>query len=560
MESTTLTKSRICLLLTGTLVLVFGQVVQFGFHILDDGLYVDNIYVRQGVTWEGLVWVFTHIHSNFSTTINWVSHMLDVEIFGRNPAGHHLTSLLLHITNTVLFFWVLERMTGNRSRSAVAAIIFAFHPLRVETVAWVADRKDLLVMLFALLTMIAYHKYAAQRRIHWYAVTTLCYLLALLAKPVLVVLPAVLFLLDFWPLRRTNTLNPPGEVWKRYGTLVAEKVPLLVLSAIFCWVAYHAQIVAGGVVSESQFPLWARLAKVPMNYLYYLEKIFWPTGLTLYYPVSYDVPPLWQVISSLSVFLIVTFLFLKLYRRAPYLMIGWLWFLGALVPVIGFVKAGWHEIADRYTYFPLIGIIVMVVWGVADFLERRKVSPRIQESLAAATLVLLMVLSWNQTRIWRTDVTLFRHALAHTENNILVHNNLGLALLHEGNRVEAAKQFRSVVILQPNYYLGWLNLGTAYKIMKQTPEAIHAYQNAARIKPNSGVVHFELGPLYHQLKDGSKAIAHTLMAEKILMKQYGPDFPQTRVVQERLQLYYQKYGKPRNRADSPVPAFPSQAS
>jgi tetratricopeptide (TPR) repeat protein len=551
MDSTTLSKSQISLLLAGTLVLVFGQVVQFGFHILDDQMYVENIYVRKGLTWEGLVWVFTNVHSNFSTTLNWVSHMLDVEIFGQNPAGHHLTSLLLHITNTVLFFWIIERMTGNSSRSAIAALLFAFHPLRVETVVWVADRKDLLAMLFALMTIAAYLNYVTRRRVHWYAITALCFLLALLAKPVLVVLPAVLLLLDFWPLRRTDQLLFQGESWRKYGFLFVEKVPLMLLSVIFCWTAYHAQIVAGGMVSDAQLPLYVRLAKIPVNYLYYLEKIFWPAGLTPFYPVSYNAPPVYQTVISLLFFLGTTFLFFRFYRRAPYLLIGWLWFLGTLVPVIGIIKAGWHEIADRYTYFPLIGIIVMVVWGLADGFKRMEVSRRAPQFLAGATLVLLMILSWNQTRVWSSNVTLFRHALAHTKNNILVHNNLGLALMHEGELAAAAEQFQSAIKLQPNYYLGWLNLGTARKIMQQTDKAIEAYENALKINPGAAVLHFELGPLYHQRGDGPQAIAHTQKAEQLLLKQYGLDFDKTRVVQERLQALYQKYGRPPEVAGSP---------
>ncbi len=536
-----ITKSRILILLGLITLVVFGQVIGFEFVNIDDPVYINNFMVVKGLTLEGLAWVFASIHTNFSTTLNWVSHMIDVELFGLNPAGHHLTSLLLHLVNTFLFFIILDGITRDRWKSAMAAVLFAIHPLRVETVAWVADRKDLLAMLFSLLTMAAYWKYAVHRRPLWYGVTTICFVLALLAKPVMVILPFVLLLIDFWPLDRLKSSGESPFQWARVKPLLWEKVPLLGLSGLFSWIAYNGQAVHNVMVSETALPWFVRWLNVPVNYMRYIEKIFWPTDLAVFYPLSYQTPTVWIIAGSLLLLIAVTVWVLRCFRGAPYLWVGWFWFLGSLVPVVGFVKAGFQEIADRYTYFPLIGIFIMVVWGLAEAVKRWNVSAMAVRFVSAILVAVLMLVSWNQTRVWESSVTLFQHTVDHTERNDFAHNNLGHALMLRGRTEESILHFKKALEYNPRHVMAHLNLAKAYRNLDRTPEAILSYNHILQVQPNHVVVHFELGKLYHKVGDGPHAVHHTRIAHELLIRNYGPEFDKTREAEENLKLYSQLY-------------------
>ena len=532
-------KSRILILLALIIVVVFGQVIGFEFVNIDDPVYVNNYMVVKGLTLEGLAWVFASIHTNFSTTLNWISHMIDVELFGLNPAGHHLTNLLLHLLNTFLFFIILDGITGDRWKSAMAAVLFAIHPLRVETVAWVSDRKDLLAMLFSLLTIGAYWRYAVQRRPLWYGVMALCLVLALLAKPVMVILPFVLLLIDFWPLNRLESSSP--FQWVRIKPLLWDKVPLLGLSGLFSWIAYNGQAVHNVMVSETALPWLVRWLNVPINYMRYLEKIFWPTDMVVFYPLSYQTPAMWKIVGSLLFLIGVTVWVLRHFRNAPYLWVGWFWFLGSLVPVVGFVKAGFQEIADRYTYFPLIGIFFMGVWGLAAAAERWNVSVKAVRFVSAVLVAVLMFVSWNQTRVWKNSVTLFQHTVDHTERNDFAHNNLGHALMLNGKTEESILHFKKALEYNPQRALAHLNLAKAYRNLDRTPEAILSYRNILQLQPNHVVVHFELGKLYHKIGDGSHAVHHTRIAHALLIRNYGLEFDKTHEAEENLKHYYKVY-------------------
>ena len=531
-------QSRIILLLGFLIVIVFGQVIGFEFVDVDDSVYVNNHMVVKGLTLEGLSWAIKNIHTNFSTTLNWISHMMDVELFGHNPAGHHLTNFLLHLLNTLLFFFILEKVTRDRGKSAIAAVLFAIHPLRVETVAWVADRKDLLAMLFSLLTIGAYWKYAVQRRPLWYGMTALFFVLALLSKPVMVILPFVLLLIDGWPLKRVESASLQ---WADIKPLIMEKVPLLGLSGLFSWIAYNGQAVHNVMVSESALPWLDRWLNVPVNYMRYLGKIFWPTDMVVFYPLSYQSPAAWKIAGSLIFLIAVTVWVLRRFKSAPYLWVGWFWFLGSLVPVIGFVKAGFQEIADRYTYFPLIGIFIMVVWGLAEMVERWKVLAKAVQLAGAVLVAVLMLVSWNQTRTWENSVTLFRHTVDHTERNDFAHNNLGFALLRRGETEASIVQFKKALEYNPRQVMANLNLAKAYRNLDRSQEAILAYNEILKVQPGHVVVHFELGKLYHKVGEGPGAVHHTRIAHDLLILNYGPDFDKTREAEENLKLYSQVY-------------------
>ena len=538
-QASPITKSRVLVLLGLLIAVIFGQVISFEFVNIDDPVYVNNYMVVKGLTWEGLSWVLASIHTNFSTTLNWISHMLDVELFGLNPAGHHLTNLLLHLLNTFLFFIILDGITGDRWKSAMAAVLFAVHPLRVETVAWVADRKDLLAMLFSLMTIGAYWKYTIQRRPVWYGGMALCLVLALLSKPVMVILPFVLLLIDFWPLNRLESSSPLQ--WARIKSLLWEKVPLLGLSGLFSWIAYNGQAVHNVMISGTALPWFVRWLNVPVNYMRYLGKIFWPTDLAVFYPLSYQTPAAWKIIGSLIFLLAVTVWVLRHFRTAPYLCVGWLWFLGSLVPVVGFVKAGFQEIADRYTYFPLIGIFFMGVWGLASAANRWNVPAKGIRFASAVLVAVLMLVSWNQTRVWENSVTLFQHTADHTERNDFAHNNLGFALMRRGEMKESIVHFKKTLEINPHHVFANLNLAKVYRELGQPQGAILAYNNILKVEPGHVVVHFELGKLYHQVGDGLHAIHHTRIARTLLIQNYGPKFEKTREAEQNLQHYYKVY-------------------
>ena len=534
-----ISQSRILVVLSLLVVAVFGQVIGFEFVNLDDPVYVHNFMVVQGLTLEGLSWAIANIHTNFSTTLNWISHMVDVELFGLNPAGHHLTNLLLHLANTLLFFVIFNRITRDRWKSAIAAVVFAVHPLRVETVAWVADRKDLLAMLFSLLTIGAYWKYAVQRRPIWYGMTAFCFVLALLSKPVMVILPFVLLLIDVWPLNRVELSS--SLQWARIKLLLWEKIPLLGLSGLFSWIAYNGQAVHQVMVSEAALPWFERWMNVPINYMRYLNQIFWPTDLAVFYPLSYQTPELWKVASASLSLIVITVWAVRRFRSAPYLCVGWFWFLGSLVPVIGFVKAGFQETADRYTYFPLIGVILMTLWWLSAALERWKVSVKLVRIVCAALAAVLMLVSWNQTRVWQNSVTLFQHAVDHTERNDFAHNNLGYALMQRDRMEESISHFKQALEISPRHVFARLNLGTAYRELDRPLDAVLAYNTILRYEPDHVVVHFELGKLYHKIREGTRAVHHTRIAHALLIRNYGPDFDKTREAEANLKHYYEVY-------------------
>ena len=529
---------RILVLLVLIIVVVFGQVIGFEFVDFDDPIYVNNLYVSQGLTWEGIRWAFVRIDQNFFMPLTWISHMVDVELFGHNPAGHHGVNLLLHTINTLLFFGWLVRVTDSPLKSAFAAALFAIHPLRVETVAWVADRKDLLAMLFALLALESYRKYVKGGGRRNYVMVTLFYILALLSKPVMVVFPCVLLLLDVWPHNRVMGDKGAFVAW---AGLIKEKLPWFGVSALFVWLGYKGQVAVTAIASLDALPLWTRLANLPVILMKYLGFVFWPSGLTAFYPAVFQQAPLWQTAGALLVLTGITVWGIRQWRHFPYFITGWLWFLGALFPLSGLVKLGHHEMADRYTYFPLMGLCVLIAWGMVDLLKSRKRLAKFAPAAAVGLCVGLMLVSWNQTRVWANSVALFQNTVDHTESNFLAHNNLGFALMRRGNMEESIVHFKKALEYNPGQVMALLNLAKAYKNLDRTQEAILAYNRLLQVQPDHVVVQFELGKLYHKIGDGSHAIHHTRIAHALLIRDYGLEFGKTHEAEENLKHYYKVY-------------------
>ncbi len=466
---------------------VYLQVGGHSFLFYDDEMYVTrNDMVRRGLTPEGLSWALSSTYAANWHPLTWLSHMADVDLFGVDAGRHHLVNVLFHILNTVLLFVVLKRMTGAFWESALVAALFAVHPLHVESVAWVSERKDVLSALFMLLTMNAYLAYARHPGVARYLPVAGFMALGLLAKPMLVTLPFLLLLLDYWPLGRFASLARPPFA------LIWEKLPLLALSAASCVVTYLAQ--AGGKTMEPMGYAGpaARVANAIMSYVKYLGKAAWPSSLSVIYPHPAYIQGVvtWKVALAGTFLLLVTGWAILRAKRRPYLAVGWLWYLGTLVPVIGLVQVGVQAMADRYTYIPLIGVFVALVWGISTLVPREPSARRATVAVAVGVLVVLGSLSWRQAGFWKNDITLFTHALeAHPYNqdarwNLCVaHNNRGMELFREGKIRESAAHFREALKMSPLDVTVLLNAGVAEASLGNVDQAIRLFRTVLEVRP-----------------------------------------------------------------------------
>jgi tetratricopeptide (TPR) repeat protein len=490
-----------CLLLVLAIWGLYGQVAGHQFLIYDDRTYVaENTIVLQGLSWQNLRWALTAFHDANWFPLTWLSHMLDVQLFGWQPTGHHLVNVAIHAVNAVLLFSILARMTGSPWRSAAVAALFALHPLRVESVAWVAERKDVLSALFWLLTMHAYYRYVRNPAATPYLLLLFCFICGLLSKPMLVTLPFLLLMLDYWPLCRLVPLSLPamtaGAAMPAVDLrrAVLEKVPLLLLAVASSVVTFIAQHRGGTVSSFEQETQVANLANALISYLVYLHKLVWPVDLAVFYPFVADYP-LWQPLLAGCVLIALSGLVLWQVRRRPYLAIGWFWYLGTMVPVIGIVKVGAHAYADRYTYLPLVGVTIMLVWLVAELSRSWRYRTPL---LAAGTLVVLLasaVSTYHQLGHWQNSITLFRHTLTVTRNNWLAHNNLAAELIKWGGFAEAEEHLHEAIRIKPDYASPYTNLGILYANRGKPHLAIQAYRQATTLDPQAVAAFYNLGTL-----------------------------------------------------------------
>jgi hypothetical protein len=472
-----------------------------GFVNFDDPVYVtSNEQIKQKFGPTSLRWAFTATEALNWHPLTWMSLQLDHRLFGMRPSGYHLTSLGLHIASTVLLFGVLKRMTGALWRSALAAALFAVHPLHVESVAWVAERKDVLSGFFWMATLWLYVGYVRDPRSVRYALVGGSLALGLMAKPMVVTLPCVLLLLDYWPLRRLAGIRyavldlPPDRAGRTLRFLILEKVPLFLLVAGGCFMTWYAQRSGGEIRSFDEFPLGARIANAVVSYVRYLSMTVWPSGLAPFYPYPSEALPLWQVVGSAALLLGITLLAIALARRLPYLVVGWFWYLGTLIPVIGLIQVGEQALGDRYTYLPLIGIFLAAAWGIGDLAERW---PNARKALIAGSFVVIaacVVCTWMQVRTWLDSRSLWEHALQVTPDNPIARNNLGLALWAEsGNPAEAEEHLRVAVRLKPDYARAYTNLGMAFDLQGKHKDAIAAYRQALGIHPDLPGTRYNLG-------------------------------------------------------------------
>lgn len=505
----------------------YWPVFDYGFINYDDPLYVtENTHVKMGVTVEGLVWAFRDFGSSNWHPLTWLSHMIDWQWFGDNAGGHHGTNILLHAGNAVLLFAFLHLITGTLWQSALVAALFAVHPVNVESVAWIAERKNLLSTFFGLLPLLCYAFYIRKPAWKSYLPIFVTFALGLMAKPMLVTLPFLLLVLDYWPGRRHLTKSSDDNLPPKSGEttpdqirpvsfckLLTEKIPLILLSIASIAVTLLAAEKGGSLKSLDHFSLPVRLGNSLNAYASYLGKFVWPHDLAVFYPHpgTFDVS---QTVAALFLILFITAMVLIQAKRLPYLPVGWLWFLGTLMPVIGLVQVGLQSMADRYLYFPMIGLLVMLVWGAAD-LARKNVAVRY--CMIFLAIVLIPGASFGtrqQLRHWQSSRLLFEHALTVTGPNAVVYSNLAHALFAEGDWKGSEESYRKAIRSNPKYANAHANLGAVLARQGRVEEAMEEYRKALHLDPRHADAHYFLGLAMEQQAKLSDADEHYEEAQK----------------------------------------------
>jgi tetratricopeptide (TPR) repeat protein len=501
----------LCLLLAVITLALYNPVNRHPFVNYDDDRYVtDNPHTRQGLTADTFVWALTSTEVANWHPLTWMSHALDYSLFRLNPAGHHFTSVLLHTVNVILLFLLLVWATGRAGPSLFVAALFAVHPMNVESVAWIAERKNVLCTLFFFLTLWAYGWYA--RRPDWkrYAAVAALFVAALASKAMVITLPFVLLLLDYWPLQRVATQDGESGAMPRFSwpRLALEKLPLLFIAAVVAVVTMQAQQAAGAVRSTTQFSFGVRLADAICAYAMYLWKMVWPARLAPLYPHPGDSLAAWQVGVAALILIAITAFVLRL-RHLRYLLVGWFWFLGILVPVIGLVQIGDAAMADRYAYIPLIGVFLMIAFGLADWAEQRKLGLWLAISALVVTLALAFT-THGQIGYWQSSYDLWAHALAVTDNNFVAEDNLGGALILEGKEEEAHPHFEAAARINPRDPMSRSNLGNYFQTHNQIREAVAEYEAAIELTSDPGL----LANTYANLGAAQRALGENEPARK----------------------------------------------
>ncbi len=468
---------------------VFWQVNQFDFVNFDDNIYVTgNSHVHSGITLAGFRWAFSTTYAEFWHPLTWLSLMLDYQLFGMNAGGYHMSNLILHILSTLLLFWLFYRMTKEIWKSAFVAAVFALHPLHVESVAWIAERKDVLSAFFWMLTLCLYVYYTEKPVLKRYLFVLLGFVLALLSKPMVVTLPVIMILLDYWPQRRFESKESHWLLWQ-----LREKMPFFILSAVCLIITFYAQFKPAK--RELHFSLTSQFPNALVSFVAYLEKTFWPHDMTVFYPSSNQIPS-WQVGGAALLIIVISAVVIVLVKRLPYLFVGWLWYAITIAPVIGIIPIGDFAMADRYHYLPSIGISIMLAWGIPVLIKRAEIRKWFL-FLPATVFLFLAVLSWKQCGYWENDKELWSHALQVTKNNYLAYNGVGLALVKEGKIKDAINNYNEAIRINPNYLPSYISRGFAYFNLGQYQWAIDDCNKAIRLNKNWAEPYFIRGDSYY---------------------------------------------------------------
>ncbi len=510
------------LFLVIAIIAAYWQITEHDFINFDDDIYVfNNFNVKAGLTYGSIKWAFSFTDIAYWHPLTWISHMLDCQLFGLNPGMHHITNLILHIASSILLFLVFKQMTGALWRSAFLAALFALHPINVESVAWIAERKNVLSAFFWMLTMLAYVHYSKRQGLWRYLLTLFMFLLGLMCKPILVTLPFVLFLLDYWPLGRMQLrqekLDSNGLKYlfknvdfQQYSVfqLIIEKVPFLILSAASVSISVLSAQQIGAILSTDLVPIKLRIANAVVSYLAYIGKLIWPQNLAVFYPYPQQIPIELAVGAGLSL-LSISFLMIWSLRGKPYFGVGWLWYIGTLLPSIGLFQGGlWPAMADRWAYVPFIGIFIIIAWSITEFIMRWRLKKIYIVTAAIVIFMILMFKTWLQVHYWANSIILFEHNLNVTSNNYVAHNNIGLGLKEKGRINEAAEHYSKALRINPNFELAYLNLGVIYTGLGYHEKAIALYKEALRIKPDFIKAHINLGNARLRKGNISDAVGH----------------------------------------------------
>lgn len=506
---------------------VYGQVVNHEFVSYDDDKFVsENSVVSTGVSTANVIAAFTKADLDNWIPLTWLSHMADVQFYGMSPAGHHLTSVLLHALSAVLLFFLLFRLTGALWRACFVAALFALHPLHVESVAWVAERKDVLSAFFGFLSLLFYTKYVARPNLALYFLTLLLFLCGLLSKPMVVTLPIIMLLLDYWPLGRiVMAKEQPFRLSSLATALrrpILEKIPFLSCSLIIAIVTVRVQSISGAVTSLDMVPVALRLQNALVSYGKYVLKTVWPVDLAFFYPFPPAIP-IWQLACSLLVLAATSAAVLRLGRRHPFLPVGWFWFLITLLPVIGLVKVGNQSMADRYSYIPSVGLFIMAAWGVPALTSKMKHRERFLIIIAGAVLAGSLVTTWRQIGYWRDDYHLSQHALQVTSENYVAHSILGIAFAKRGDMQRAVQEYQKSLAINPGHSIASNNLAVAFAVKGDSDAAIKGYRAILLMNPNFFNAHFNLGLALAEKGDVDAATAEFRAALAI-----NPDFLEAR--------------------------------
>lgn len=501
--------------------IVYWQVRTFDFINFDDPPYIsENSFIHQGLTPDTVKWAFTTFHEFYWHPVTWLSLIMDCHFFGVRPDIHHLVNVLFHLANTLLLFLIFRKMTGCPWRSLFVAGLFALHPLHVESVAWIAERKDVLSTFFGFLALWHYIAYVRQPSKFRYGFILLFFSLGLMSKPMLVTLPYVFLLLDFWPLNRfqpfdnessvTNMITSPTAI-----RIIREKIPLFLMVLFVCAITYYAQHTVGAVKSLDDFSLAQRIGNAFLSYVRYIWKMIYPKELGILYPFPTSLAWGEIILSCLFLALVSLMAWFNALKR-PYLLVGWLWFLGVLVPVIGIVQVGIQAMADRHTYVPLIGLFIIMGWGIPDILKNRKFKKRFLGITATSYLILLTGLSWHQTGLWKDSTTLYTHTLAITENNYLIHYNFGSELIARDKYHQAMDQLLKAIRIKPDYAYAHHNLANLLSNLGNPEAAVRHYLKALEVDPDFGLARYNLGITYLNQGKTDEAIRQFELASKLM--------------------------------------------
>jgi tetratricopeptide (TPR) repeat protein len=503
---------------------VFWQVNQYDF-VFDDFVYVTaNSHIQSGITLDGFRWAFSTTSKEYGDLwhpLIWLSFMLDYQFYGLHAGGYHVTNLILHILSALLLFWLFNRMTGAILHSAFVAALFALHPLHVESVAWIAERKDVLSAFFWVLTLCLYVYYTEKPVVKRYLLVLFSFVCALMSKPMVITLPVIMILLDYWPLKRFESQKVNLFLWQ-----LKEKIPFFVLSAALAIITLYNPNAPDMPDNPNlkQFSLISRLANAPVAFVTYLVKTFWPHDMAVLYPFSEQLP-LWQVLGASLLIILISTAVIIMVKRLPYLFVGWLWFSITIAPIIGIIQISITApcaMADRYHYLPSIGLAIMIAWGIPSLIKSEQIRKKILFPSGIAVLAILVVLTWQQCGYWKNSVILFNHALLVTQDNYLAHNNLGSFLDVEGKIDEAFNHYNKSIRLKPDYAIAYNNRGGVYVKLGQHQLAIKDFNETIRLRPDFAETYYNRGNAYVNL--GQYQLAIKDYSEAIRLK---PDFANT---------------------------------